>query len=321
MVTRKPEPSTSNNVAQTSVVVQGLPDLQVRSVTFTAPTGTPTILRIGGTARVSVVIENRGIAAAKGVLVEVFAASRGQAGEGILLGSATIAEVAALGTSSVTITLNTSVLPETANSIRVVVDRHQNILEKSDLDNTATLAIGVAPPTFTATQGYLNAGSGQLSRVDSLSVVFARDLVVPRDPGVLRIQNIVTGEFVDPAKYTVSLNATTRTVTWRFTGLEGGILPPGEYVARIAAGAISDRSSNALGREFSMRFTITRGDANGDGVTNERDYLLLWRELRKAEGARNVAVDVDGDGKVTSGDLDLVKGNLGKRGTGGGAQP
>jgi len=315
------EPVTADNVAMTSVVVQGLPDLQVGSVTFSTPGGNPPTLRVGGLARVDVVVENKGIAVAKGVLVEVFAMSRGQAGDGILLGSAVVASVGALDSETVRIGLNTNLLPETADSIRVVLDRHQNILERSDMNNTAGRPIVVAPPAFTATQGFVNVGVGQLSRVSSLSVAFSRDLVVPRDPGVLRIQNTTTGEFVDPTKYTVSLNAATRTVTWQFTGLEGGVLPAGEYVARIAAAAISDRSSNALGREFVMRFTVTRGDANGDGVTNEKDYLLIWRELRKAEGARNVSIDLDGDGKVTTADLDLVKGNLGKRGASGGVQP
>jgi len=316
-----PEPVTSNNVAMTSVVLQGLPDLQVGSLSFSTPTGNPPTLRIGAAARLDVRVDNKGIAVAKGVLVEVFSQSRGQSGEGILLGSVTIDSIAALGAETVRITLNTTALPETADAVRVVIDRHQNLLERSDLNNTASRAILVAPPTFVAQQGFLNAGVGQLSQVGSLSIAFNRDLVLPRDPSVLRIQNLATGEFVDSTKYSVVLDAATRTVTWKFTGLEGAVLPAGNYVARIAAGALSDRASNALGRDFILRFTVTPGDANGDGVTNERDYLLLWRELRKAEATRNTALDLNGDGKVSQTDLELVRGNFGRRGAGPGVQP
>lgn len=316
-----PEPATFDNVAMTSVVVQGLPDLSVSAVTFVTPSGNPPNLRVGGAATVDVTVRNTGIAAAKGVVVEIFSRRLRQIGEGVLLGTGTIASVGALGSATLRVTLDTRLLQEDADSIRVVVDRQQAILEKSDLNNVGARAINVAPPIFLSNGAVLNGGAGQLSRVQSLTVSFNRDFRAPTDASILRLENVTTGAVVDPSAMVLVVDPVKRTVTWSFPGLPGGVLPAGEYVARLGVGAISDRNFNLLGRQVVVRFAVTPGDVTGDGITNERDYLFVWRELRKTEASRSLQADVDGDGKVTTADLDLVRGNYGGRASGKGVTP
>jgi hypothetical protein len=316
-----PEPDTSNNVASTSVVLQGLSDLSVRSATFATPSGNPPQIRIGGPARIDVSVLNSGIAGAKGIVVEAFAQSPRQIGLGILVGSVTLASLDALASATVQITLNTHLFPETATTLVVMIDRQQAILEISDFNNSATRPFTVAPPAFLSTQTWLNEGVGQLSKVGSLTVAFNRDFATPAQSSILILEDLTTGRRIDPALYTVSSDAARRTLTFTFSGLPGGNLPAGSYSARLAVASLSDRGSNPLGREVALRFTVTPGDANGDGTTNERDYLAIWRELRKAEADRNLKLDVNGDGKLTTTDLDLVREGFGRTGAPAGAIP
>jgi len=52
------------------------------------------------------------------------------------------------------------------------------------------------------------------------------------------------------------------------------------------------------------------GDFNFDGLINERDLYLLWRNLQKPSDQRDLTYDVNHDGRVTSDDLAAVKSNF-----------
>jgi hypothetical protein len=129
----------ANNVAETVLVLEGLPDLVVRSVAVdqAAPVqGDPVTVRA--------TIGNTGIAPARGVLVEVFA---GDPGGGQLVGQTTLANLAALSDTTVAIPINTARLAG-EQRLAVVVDRTEQVLEVSDLNNRGGTTVFFKPSTL-----------------------------------------------------------------------------------------------------------------------------------------------------------------------------
>src|SRR6185503_19281305 len=54
---------------------------------------------------------------------------------------------------------------------------------------------------------------------------------------------------------------------------------------------------------------VLTGDANGDRLVNDRDLLGTWLEAAKAPAAQNLNYDLNGDGRVTVADINVVKGH------------
>ncbi|MHB8521423.1 MAG: dockerin type I domain-containing protein [Limisphaerales bacterium] len=52
---------------------------------------------------------------------------------------------------------------------------------------------------------------------------------------------------------------------------------------------------------------MLQGDLTGDHVVNELDLLKLWKELKKPVAQRNLAFDLNGDGQVSTADLDFLE--------------
>lgn len=306
------EADTSDNVAETSVVVQGLPDVTVRSIRPSV-SGSPPRIRPGQTLRLDVQVENLGIAAAKQVTVEVFAIGPGGA-TGLLVGRTVLASVGALGASTAAVAIDTGKLDTTTQGLEVVIDRGQRILERSDRNNTSSIKIEVLPPVLQVTGTALNGGAAQRSQVTSIAFDFNRGLRTNVAVGSLTVTNLGTGEVLPSASMSVRVDTALRRVTWTFPGLSNQTLPPGDYEVRLKTGAVSDTSNNTLTRDVVIRFRVTPGDATGDGRTNERDYAVVWRQLRKPEAQRDAAADMNGDGRVDAADLDWVKRHYGASG-------
>jgi subtilase family serine protease len=126
----QPDADTSNNVAQTLLLVQGLADLAVGPISLV---GVPVQ---GQPLTVKAVIENQGIATARRVLVEVFAGEPGNGG--LLIGKTTIDQLDPLSSKQVAIPVNTGKLVG-VQRIVVVVDRLQKVLETTDANNQASV--------------------------------------------------------------------------------------------------------------------------------------------------------------------------------------
>jgi hypothetical protein len=54
-------------------------------------------------------------------------------------------------------------------------------------------------------------------------------------------------------------------------------------------------------------FHVLTGDVNGDRVTNDLDLYQVWQNLLQPPASRNLSHDLNGDGQVTSADVDLVR--------------
>ncbi len=263
--------------------------------------------------RLDVDVQNLGIAKAQGVVVEVFAI--GAVGKlGPLVGRAVLANLAALDTATVAVTLDTGKFDSTTQALSVVLDRAERILERNDRNNSASLRIAVLPPILQVTNSLLNGGSRQLSSLTSVSFNFNRDLRTNVAVSGLVVTSLNTGEIIPTQLMAVEVNVMPRRVTWTFPGLPGASLVPGEYEVRLKARSVTDTAGNVLTRDEVIRFKVTPGDATADGRTNELDYLFVWRQIRKLENQRDRSADVNGDGKVDAADLEWVKRNFGSSG-------
>lgn len=132
----------SNNFADRTIDLQGLPDLTVTNLSLgrtTVPQGTPLTVNAN--------ITNAGIASADNVVVELY---DGKPGTGKFLRKLTIPTIDPLATVPISFPINTSQLGLGTHQFWVVVDRKALILETSDLNNSAFARVNVVSPDHIA---------------------------------------------------------------------------------------------------------------------------------------------------------------------------
>jgi hypothetical protein len=136
----RPDLDRSNNVGDTSVFIQGLPDLRVLDFTLSQVPAQGLPLTLNAT------LQNLGIDDAKNVEVEVYArplSGPGPSGQfpatGVLVGKVKVAELKALSGVNLVIELDTSKLLG-AVELSLVVDPRLQIVETTDLNNAVTKA-------------------------------------------------------------------------------------------------------------------------------------------------------------------------------------
>lgn len=127
----------SNNSGQTELVIHGLPDLTVSGLMLSTPTP-----RQGDPLSLSATIGNIGIDDAGNVLVEAFAVPA--SGAMFPVASMRVPQVPALGQVAINLPIDTS--QSLGNyTLLVIVNRLHEILEVSELNNSATIKLTVGP--------------------------------------------------------------------------------------------------------------------------------------------------------------------------------
>ncbi len=125
----------------------------------------------------------------------------------------------------------------------------------------------------------LNEDALQRSMVTSIAVDFSKDVSASLQASDLHLQNLTTGQAVDPAATAVSYDPATNRATWTFPGLAGKTLTNGNYTATLASAGITDSQGNTL-------------DGNGDGIGTglpADDYRFdFYRYYGDADGDRDV---------------------------------
>lgn len=110
-------------------------------------------------------------------------------------------------------------------------------------------------------------------------------------------------------------NASNTTVNWTSTNLNtvhinhlGTMTGKGTGVATITAESVMSTTSNPMKDTCRVACGGKFGDANGDGVVNNADYLLAveMADDEATSGDRFEFVDVNGDGIITVADVNLI---------------
>ena len=167
-----------------------------------------------------------------------------------------------------------------------------------------------APPTLTSFTA--NPGQTQHSHL-FFAAGFSEDVTLPLSAFTLYQVNGTTFTPVTLVGANLSYSSLTHTAT---LDLAQSLLPDGNYELRLAPGSVLDSAGNPLdlgGLPYASVDTFKlAGDANGDGVVDARDALIVQDSLNITSGQPgfNPDADVDGDGQVTTADLSLVTANL-----------
>jgi hypothetical protein len=152
----------------------------------------------------------------------------------------------------------------------------------------------------------VNDGSAQRSMVTSLTVTFST--VVHLDPGAFELVRQGGGVINLQVAEAVVDGHSVATLTFSGAGIIGGSLADGHYTLTIHGGLVHDGFGQALdgagigvaGSDRVDTFFRLFGDADGDGVVDERDRDLFRSAFRTRAGDAGYLwyFDYDGDGAV-----------------------
>jgi hypothetical protein len=131
------------------------------------------------------------------------------------------------------------------------------------------------------------------------------------------LENLDTGQPVEPEPSGPVYDAATNTAVWSFAEL----LPEGNYRATILADGLADITGTPVVSDYSFEFHVLHGDANGDRVVDAWDFIALKRTFGTTGEAGPETADLDGDGDVDWYDLQTLMGNFGTRGVAPAAVP
>jgi hypothetical protein len=191
-------------------------------------------------------------------------------------------------------------------NIKVIVTDN-NIPALTDSETIAiTVVFNPAPVLVSAT---INDGFAQRSRVSSIVLQFSENVSSSLGASDLIVTNLSTGAAMNASSMSLAFDAVTNRARLTFPGLVGQQLADGTYRIAVSHTSVTDANGKALSADFSYDFLALTGDANGDGITNDVDLYLVFRNLAKPPASRNLNEDLNGDGQVTSADTEIVKGN------------
>jgi hypothetical protein len=109
----------------------------------------------------------------------------------------------------------------------------------------------------------------------------------------------------------LSYNPVTNQATVTFPGLLSQRLPDGVYSLRLLAGSIANANGKTLAQDAVFTFSVLAGDVNGDRRVDAVDSGIMQQSLLNPPSQRDPNNDLNGDGQVTSADLDIVQHNFG----------
>jgi fibronectin-binding autotransporter adhesin len=143
--------------------------------------------------------------------------------------------------------------------------------------------------------------------ITAIDLVFNEDVTVSGSP--FSIIGKVLGN------YTVSAPTYLpgHTVEWRLFSALGGLNGVDKLNLNLLANGVrGKRNGKLLGSNYALNFNVLVGDANGDGVVDLQDQLLVMRSLTIKYSGINFC-DIDGDGSVSMLDFNIVLLHNGRR--------
>jgi hypothetical protein len=137
-----PDANWSNNVAQTALMIEGLPDLRINDFSLVSPdtTQVPTV---------QAVIQNAGIAPAQSVPVEVFLVPANTGNDqatieaiGQVVGETSLSELDPLANTPVTMQLSATFAQIAGQELAMIVDPDNSVMLKDHVHTVATIQVG-----------------------------------------------------------------------------------------------------------------------------------------------------------------------------------
>ncbi len=169
----------------------------------------------------------------------------------------------------------------------------------SSVSSGLSVTIDTTPPTASAP-------AFEYQTSQSLSYTFADSLASNPGPNDLTLLNTTTNQTINTI---ATYDAATRTVIYTFPD---GILTSGQYQATILAAGIKDVAGNAMTSNAIGSFEFLQGDANGDGVVDSSDFLILVQNFDKT-GAMFSQGDFNYDHVVNALDFSALSSSFGQQ--------
>ena len=77
------------------------------------------------------------------------------------------------------------------------------------------------------------------------------------------LKNLGTGEVLKAADLSVDFDPVSRVASWTFPGLDGAVLPLGNFSATLLAAGVTDADGNPLAGDYTYDFTTVPEPAAG----------------------------------------------------------
>jgi hypothetical protein len=149
-----------------------------------------------------------------------------------------------------------------------------------------------------------------------IQVQFSEDVSTALNASFFELINTTTSGQTPFGVLAMTYDVVTNTASFTFPGYPNGILPPGEYTAKIYA-SVSDLFGNRMGVETPFSFTVgpqppaLLGDYNQNGEVDAVDYIVWRKSLGEAIAAYSGA-DGSGNGTVDGADYEVWRAHFGE---------
>jgi hypothetical protein len=183
--------------------------------------------------------------------------------------------------------------------VRAVDDWGQ---ESGDSAVVSGTAVEAQPPEV------IMASFNRSSAPHAINVLFNMDVSASLVVEDLELVNLTTGQTISPAVMSLSYTGGSNVATWTMNGLPNGVLPDGNYQARLVASGITSPGGREMDADHVFHFHYLAGDATGDGRVDIADLGILagnWQQ--NVYGPANG--DFNYDGIVNIADLGILSGN------------
>lgn len=157
---------------------------------------------------------------------------------------------------------------------------------------------------------------------NALAFTFDRDVAAVLSPADFEVRNSTTGQQWAGSQLVVAYEAGARTATVSVdpSALARGILPDGNYVARLISAGFSAADGSSLdgngdgvpGDDHTFAFYQLAGDLTGDRRVGAADVRALYARLGTAATGPDQG-DLDYDGAITFADYQLMELAVGKQ--------
>lgn len=104
---------------------------------------------------------------------------------------------------------------------------------------------------------------------------FSRDVSASLSVADLLVKNLNAETHVPAAAIALAYDATTNTATFTFPGLPDGVLPDGNFRARLSRKGVIDGSGNPLQADGVVNFFALNADANRDRIVDIGDFSVV----------------------------------------------
>jgi subtilisin-like proprotein convertase family protein len=149
-----------------------------------------------------------------------------------------------------------------------------------------------------------------------LLFTFDQDVASSISADDLELHNDTTGQVIPTAAIHLEYTASTHASVWTFPGFPRGLLPDGNYTARLKSAQITTAAGNMLdgngdgigGDDFAFTFFQLRGDANHDRKVDAADKKIVLANVNRI--ATNATIDqgdFNSDGRVDFADYQILE--------------